>query len=115
MNLRPDDLETARSRLDEEMETVQRELRDLGATPEGSVEVVFDEGFADAALSTAERDKVLSLVATLRHRADDIRVALHRLERGVYSVCENCGGPIEAERLEAIQTARRCIRCAQKR
>lgn len=105
----------ARSRLDEEMEIVQRELLDLGATPDGSVEVVLDEGFADAALSTAERDKVLSLVATLRQRAEDIGAALQRLDRGLYGVCENCGVAIEAERLEAIPAARRCIRCAQRR
>lgn len=115
MTLSKEALDAARERLESDLKNVEKELADLGASPDGSVEVSFDEGFADAAQATSERAKVISLVETLRHRLDDVRAALIRVERGTYGVCERCGNQIPPERLEAVPTARLCISCAQKR
>lgn len=107
-------LATARERLQEEMEHDEKELAELGATPDGSVEVGFDEGFADAAQTTSERAKVISLIEGLQQRMDDVRVALGKIEKGTYGLCERCGEEITHERLEAIPAARLCISCKQK-
>lgn len=115
MTLSQDMVDRARRGLDEELETIQRELRDLGANPDGSVEVSFDDGFADAAQSTSERSKVLSIVENLQKRLAEVRAALQRIDRGTYGQCERCGNDINAERLEAIRSVRLCISCAQKR
>lgn len=55
------------------------------------------------------------LLAGLRDR-DARRVvrlleALRRLDRGEHGVCADCGGEIEAGRLEAVPEAVRCARC----
>ena len=108
-----DEITNARGRLTEELKNVEQELSDLGAHSDGSVDVSHDEGFADAAQSTSERSKVLSIVDNLQERASEIRAALERVERGTYGSCERCGGEINPERLEAIPWVRLCIRCAQ--
>lgn len=115
MTLSKEALDAVRQRLEAEHREVEKELHDLGAGPDGSVEVSFDEGFADAAQATSERAKVLSLIETLRHRLEDVLAAITRVERGTYGFCERCGNEIRPERLEAVPTARLCISCAQKR
>lgn len=115
MTLSQEVLDAVRQRLETDLTEITKELAELGASPDGSVEVSFDEGFADAAQATSERAKVISLIDTLRHRADDVTAALHRIERGTYGRCERCGKDISPERLEAVPTARLCISCAQKR
>jgi len=50
----------------------------------------------------------------LRHLQAEIREvddALERLRLGQYGRCVDCGAPIRANRLRAMPTARRCIRC----
>lgn len=103
----------AGERLRDELELITKELADLGVSPDGVVEVSFDEGFADAAQTTSERSNVLSLAEGLSTRLEDVRSALDRLEKGNYGRCERCGKEINPERLEAIPTARLCISCKQ--
>lgn len=105
----------ARAQLEKERENISRELGELGAAPDGTFQVSLDEGFADAAQATSERAKVLSFVEGLQQRMKDVHSALGRLERGAYGECERCGDAISPERLEAVPTARLCIRCAQKK
>ena len=38
--------------------------------------------------------------------------ALERIDRGTYGICERCGQPIPAGRLEVIPYARTCVKCA---
>jgi DnaK suppressor protein len=45
-------------------------------------------------------------------RLDEVDAALARLSAGTYGVCEACGGPIAAERLDALPVTRRCVACA---
>ena len=42
----------------------------------------------------------------------EIAAALRRWAAGTYGVCERCGRPIPAGRLEARPTASRCVECA---
>jgi DnaK suppressor protein len=108
-------IQQALERLKEEESIVQAELDDLGFTSDGKVDVHFDEGFADAAQTTSERARVLSLADGLKQRLDDVQAAIHRVEAGTYGKCERCGQDIAPERLEAVPAARLCFRCASKR
>ncbi len=108
-------VQQALRRLKEEESIVQAELDDLGFTSDGKVDVHFDEGFADAAQTTSERARVLSLADGLKQRLDDVQAAIHRVEAGTYGKCERCGKDIAPERLEAVPAARLCIKCASKR
>ena len=115
MALTDEMVQQALERLKEEEGIVQAELDDLGFTSDGKVDVHFDEGFADAAQTTSERARVLSLADGLKQRLDDLQAAIHRVEAGTYGKCERCGQDIAPERLEAVPAARMCIRCANKK
>ncbi|MDH3419514.1 MAG: TraR/DksA family transcriptional regulator [Gammaproteobacteria bacterium] len=43
-----------------------------------------------------------------------ISVALERVERGDYGLCQSCDEPIHHKRLEFDPTASLCIQCAEK-
>ena len=42
------------------------------------------------------------------HEREEINDALLRIERGDYGICEECGNPIELDRLEAAPASRFC-------
>lgn len=109
-----EDLLVAKKKLLEEEAIVHAELADLGFTEDGKVDIHLDEGFADAAQTTSERARVLSLAEGLQQRLEDVQAALVRIEAGTYGKCEGCGKNIPAERLEAIPAAKLCITCKSK-
>ncbi len=109
-----EDLHVAEKRLREEEAIVLAELADLGFTADGKVDIHLDEGFADAAQTTSERARVLSLADGLQQRLDDIQAALGRIDKGTYGKCVACGKDIPPERLEAIPAASLCIACKSK-
>lgn len=109
--------EQLRKVLLEERESLWEQLRDLGVNPDdpASVELQFDQGFADSAQTAAERHRVMSIAEGLRANLGDVEHALRRMDVGTYGSCENCGREISVERLEAIPSARLCIDCKKAR
>jgi DnaK suppressor protein len=67
---------------------------------------------ADAAI-VVENDEILAALeqATNRELAL-IDSAMERLELGLHSVCEICGGQIAADRLRIVPYASQCVTCA---
>jgi DnaK suppressor protein len=108
-------LHRLRVRLEDERETLRREIQTEGGNPD-SGEVGFDleRGFADSAHSTAERARLIAVVEGLRANLQDVEWALSKIDRGMYGICERCGQPIAPERLEALPAARLCITCKQR-
>ena len=47
-----------------------------------------------------------------RLHADSITNAIKRIDAGTYGLCSECGGEIEAKRLDAIPYIGTCISCA---
>lgn len=109
-----EDLKVAQKKLREEEAIVLAELADLGFTADGKVDIHLDEGFADAAQTTSERARVLSLAEGLQTRLDEVQAALVRIDKGTYGKCEGCGKDIPPERLEAIPAANLCVVCKGK-
>ena len=71
-----------------------------------------DEHDPEGATIAFERSQIGALVAQVRRHVSEVDAAVLRLESGSYGACERCGAPIGAARLEALPTARTCIRCA---
>ena len=69
---------------------------------------------ADAGTDAMEREKAFLFASTEGRKLMEIVEALRRIHRGEYGVCEICGEPITAGRLEAVPWARLCINCQEK-
>ncbi|NNN11238.1 MAG: TraR/DksA family transcriptional regulator [Acidimicrobiaceae bacterium] len=106
------DLAGARKALEEEKVSLQQKLEEMGFGGSG---LEYDDNFADSSQVTAERGEVETLVAQLREALSDVEVALSKMSSNRYGICENCGLPISAARLEAIPTAKLCITCVAQR
>ncbi|HWF16063.1 MAG TPA: TraR/DksA C4-type zinc finger protein [Acidimicrobiales bacterium] len=92
---------------------LQAQLTELGYADQGSG-LSYDSNFADSSQVTAERGEAERLATELRETLDDVEAALVRLQDGTYGLCEVCGKPIGAARLEAMPAARLCIVDAAK-
>ncbi len=71
-----------------------------------------DEHDPEGATIAFERSQVGALVRQVRAHLAEIDAAQDRLAAGTYGVCERCGQPIAAARLEARPAARTCVACA---
>ena len=71
-----------------------------------------DEHDPEGATIAFERSQVAALVRQVRGHVAEVEAAIRRLEAGSYGICERCGGPVAAARLEARPAARTCIGCA---
>jgi DnaK suppressor protein len=90
---------------------VESELEATLEQPDAPLEVQFDEESGEGAATNVDVDRNRALLAALRHKLSEIEEAFSRMEDGTYGFCEHCGEPISAERLEAMPTARSCVRC----
>ncbi|MDL1895895.1 hypothetical protein FBQ82_06450 [Anaerolineae bacterium CFX7] len=57
--------------------------------------------------------KNLALKKHLEGLLAQIEAAVHRIEQGVYGLCERCGQTIHPERLQALPYATTCLGCAR--
>lgn len=78
-----------------------------------------DHASDNAAVDTDVREQVghetvEAQIKDLSRRQSDLQIALQRLEKGYYGVCERCGVDIPETRLELVPEARFCIDCERK-
>jgi RNA polymerase-binding transcription factor DksA len=74
-------------------------------------------GEASLELTTDEVEEYLArlpLEYALELKLRDINLALEKMEKGKYGVCEKCKKAIEIERLKANPAAKYCLRCISK-
>ena len=74
-----------------------------------------DEHDPEGATIAFERAQLTAVRDATRRRLADLDDALRRQADGTYGVCESCGRPIPAERLEARPASRTCVPCATRR
>ncbi len=68
---------------------------------------------ADDASEVFEQTKNLALKRHLEKMLEQVELAMHRIEKGSYGVCERCGGLISPERLQVMPSATLCMGCAR--
>jgi RNA polymerase-binding protein DksA len=115
-----DDDVDARARLEEDRQQTRRRLAALTDDYAGVVTAsrdanADDEHDPEGATIGFERSQVGALIEQARDHLSEVDAALRRLEEGSYGVCERCGQPIAAQRLDARPAARTCIACASAR
>lgn len=108
------DLQAYRRRLEAELAELEGQRAELEESVGASDEVGFDEEFADTGSFTFARERDLSLAGNARDLIDKVEHALARIDAGGFGRCEACGGPIEAERLDALPYATLCLADARR-
>lgn len=98
---------TEQKKLVQEREQVLEELGHLREFMQAEVDVEPDEGDAEI----FEREKNAALIAVLERKLQDVDSALRSIDKGEYGICERCGQPIEAERLQVKPDATLCVKC----
>lgn len=76
------------------------------------IEDEYRELLANHDVVQEDRDSTRQLLEEARKHVADIDRAIARAESGAYGICERCGNPIAAERLEALPDTARCVNCA---
>jgi len=105
-----DELLRLRASAETESETLARDLAALFAASRDSN--ADDEHDPEGATIGFERAQLTALLAAARERVAEVDDALRRVDAGTYGVCERCGQPIAAARLDARPFARYCLACA---
>ena len=109
------DSEQARSRLEAERERLTHVHDAAGQLAAGAADAEraelssVDQHPADTATETFERELDSSVLQRTEVDLAEVEAALRRLDEGRYGLCEVCGKPIGAERLEAMPATRYCV------
>jgi DnaK suppressor protein len=69
---------------------------------------------ADNGAKTFGREHEQVLVDRVLDALDQTQRAIARIDAGTYGLCESCGEPIGAARLEAFPRAALCVSCKQR-
>ena len=67
----------------------------------------------EEASETAELENLIAQEQRILDQLVDIELAIKKLESGTYGLCSKCGEKIDTARLEAMPTAKVCMKCAQ--
>jgi DnaK suppressor protein len=107
------DLARVRAALEAERDGLEAQLGEITAPPRDPMAAVsFGKRVGEGTTQAVERIAQVDAARKLDAKRTDVERALAKLDEGTYGVCDVCGGPIGAERLEAIPWAVRCVDCA---
>jgi DnaK suppressor protein len=103
-------LETERVVIQAHLEELRRGLQEMvEASADSNAD---DEHDTEGSTIAFERSQLKALIHQAEVHLADIEDARARVGGGRYGLCERCGQPISAARLEARPVARTCIGCA---
>jgi RNA polymerase-binding transcription factor DksA len=99
------------ARVTEQVEDLRHQLAAVVAASESAN--LDDEHDPEGQTVAFERQQLAALLDRALDRLAEIDAAKDRVATGTYGRCEHCGQPIAEERLAALPTTTRCVRCAQ--
>jgi len=89
-----------------------KELTNRAEVIEDDLRHPLDADSSEQAVDLADDEVLIGVDEVVRQEILQTRAALQRIENGTYGICSSCGNPIDANRLKALPTALRCIKCA---
>ncbi len=115
-------LKKIKEKLEKEKKQIEKELESFAERDkkvEGDWDTRFpkwNEGGSGADMEIAadeveEYSRLLPLEHILEIRLKNINLALEKVKKGKYGICEKCGKNIPVNRLEVYPEARRCLKC----
>jgi len=106
-------LEQTRDNISKELETIAKKDDE----PQGDWETKYPNrengSMEEEADEVQEYDNILPVEQSLEVQLKKINLALEKIEKGTYGICEKCGKEIEIERLTAVPEAKQCKNCNQ--
>ncbi len=109
-------IEAAKSRLLAQQEEITQQIADLSKDDPFSDP---DHTIDNAAVDTDVREQIghdtlEAEIKDLKSRLSDIEIALKKVEKRTYGICEKCSSVIVEARLDLVPEARCCIDCERK-
>src|SRR3954447_20286414 len=108
------DLEAFEARLLERRRELRGRLTGLAAAPERGSGISFGKRIGDGTVEAVSRLTDIGVGRNLEATEDRVERALAKLADGSYGICDACGQPIPARRLEAVPESVLCVPCAQR-
>jgi len=113
---------TLKEKLESERDALEKELENFAQkdkTTKGDWDTIFpkhnggtgSQAMEDAAEEVEEYVTKLPIEFSLETRLGDINLALEKISKGKYGICEKCGKKISEERLKICPEARTCLNC----
>lgn len=113
-------LEKIKKELEEKKEALKKELSGFAnESPESKKDwnaryPQFEgSGLEDEADEVEEYESLLSIEKTMEKKLKAIDIALEKIEKNAYGICEKCGAEISQARLEVCPEAQWCSNCIQ--
>jgi RNA polymerase-binding protein DksA len=88
-------------------------LRKTGREATGELSTV-PLHIADQGTDSFEQEMSLGLMESEQNQLTDIELALQKIQKGTFGICEGCQKPIPKARLKAIPYAKLCVQCKKK-
>jgi len=76
-----------------------------------SLQSNIDPDLEDGASELEAHEHSSALLQELERQEKSLELALEKIRRGTYGLCENCGTPIDPARLEAMPETTLCLQC----
>lgn len=92
-----------------ESRTARRETALLGGEP-----AQYDDHMAELASEAFDREQDLASHDSLVGMLEEVNVALEKMSRDSYGLCDVCGGDIGLHRLRALPYANLCLHCQSR-
>ena len=102
-------IEAERYRVKEGLGMIDEEVKGLAAGQTGNQS--YSNHMADAGTDAMETEQAFIHASQGSGYLLELNLALKRIERGKYGVCEECQEKIPNKRLEAYLPARLCVEC----
>jgi DnaK suppressor protein len=107
------DLARAERRLRVELVSISAAFAHLTNPPTPRSTLQFGKRFGEGTTEAISRFTDVGVANDLQALKTDVERALEKLDQGSYGVCDSCGEPIPAGRLEVAPASALCIECAQ--
>ncbi len=118
-------LEELKQKLEKEKLLIEKELRGIAKKDEklkGDWDTRFPKWDGEAGSSSLETmaneveeySTLLPIEQILELKLRDIDLALEKIKKGEYGICEKCGKEIDENRLKIYPEARYCLNCKNK-
>jgi DnaK suppressor protein len=106
------DVESVRRELEERRNHTQQRVADLAKRPERGSAQGFGKRIGDGTTEAISRLTEIGVGTSLEEGLARTERALTKLDEETYGICDGCGEPIAAARLEAMPDSVLCVQCA---